>query len=234
MQLPFHWDVVVSAVCNSEETVVSRQEHWKEGTKYRECRCKGNSVFPFLPCPLLLFFPTVNSLLLRPFSPLTITYTYLLLPVRIRMKKNLRNMCSLFQGLHPWRNWLPHPNTNSSELPRAYQSGMRNASPALLRFRLAWSCADGMHAVSDVVSACVRWPSHAHQRSLTFFSAVLFFFSFFQTFLLTLPSPSDHAPLSFRIYSQLFRVRPIVGKNRFGWKQFHCYAYEKENQSPLV
>lgn len=45
------------------------------------------------------------------------------------------------------------------------------------------------------------------------FSCPLFFF--FQTFLLTLPSPSDHVTLSFRLYSQLFRIRPRVGKNRF-------------------
>lgn len=230
MQLPFHWDVVDSAVCNSEETVVSRQEHWKEGTKYRECRCKGNSVLPFLPVPCC--FPSQQWILF--FLDHSV---HLLLPVHIRMKKSLQNMCSLFQGLHPWRNWLPHPNANSSEFPRAYQLGMGNASPALLRFRLAWSCADVMHCR---LWCCERMRAMAlpcpSEESYISFSCPLFFsfFLFLQTFLLPLPSPSDHVTLCFRIYSQLFRVRPIVGKNRFVWKQFHCYAYEKENQSPLV
>lgn len=144
---------------------------------------QGEFSAPFSSCPLLLSFPTVNSLLLRPFSPLTITCTYLLLPVHIRMKKSLRNMCSLFQGLHPWRNWLPHPNANSSEFPRAYQLGMGNASPALLRFRLAWSCAGVMHCR---LWCCERMRAMAlpcpSKESYISFSCPLFclFFFFFK------------------------------------------------------
>lgn len=140
-----------------------RKEPNAESVGARETQC--SLFFPVLCC-----FPLQQWVLFLDHS----VHLY------IRMKKNLRDMWSLSRTASVKKlTRLPHPNANSSELPGAYQLGMGNASPALLRFWLAWSCAGVMHAVSDVVSSCVRWPSHAHQRILTFLSAVLFFLSFF-------------------------------------------------------
>lgn len=226
MQLPFQWDVVDSAVCNSEETVVSRQEHWKEGTKCRECRRKGNSVLPFLPCLLLLSFATVSSLLLRLFSPL--------------MYKNEEKST---EHVQPFKDCIPEETDSPTLTPRAVNcqelinSGweMPPRTAAILVGLILCRCyACSLWCCELLCAPALPCPS---KDSYISFSCPLFFFIFFfffQTFLLTLPSPSDHVTLSFRIYSQLFRIRPMVVKNRFVWTQFHCYAYEEENQSPLV